>query len=142
MGRTGSSSQLYSTTTPEHSPKALKAAELETKKLAIKAKHTEEFVYHSRTVQELAIGSALTAIGGTGDELQLSKAGSSKEGSGSSSKDKKGRRKKKQTRAAESHRFSRLKATNYGRCKICDNYVYFWGLECTQVSDNSLRREW
>lgn len=46
----------------------------------------------------------------------------------------KSRRKKKMSRAAESHCFQRMKTTNYGRCIICDAYVYFWGFECTQVS--------
>ncbi|OTF79667.1 Rho GTPase activating protein-like protein [Euroglyphus maynei] len=53
--------------------------------------------------------------------------------SGKSKKDKgKSRRKKKMSRAAESHCFQRMKTTNYGRCIICDAYVYFWGFECTQ----------
>nr|XP_046912865.1 rho GTPase-activating protein 29-like isoform X1 [Dermatophagoides farinae] len=53
--------------------------------------------------------------------------------SSKSKKDKgKSRRKKKMSRAAESHSFQRMKTTNYGRCIICDAYVYFWGFECTQ----------
>nr|XP_046912874.1 uncharacterized protein LOC124493805 isoform X2 [Dermatophagoides farinae] len=54
--------------------------------------------------------------------------------SSKSKKDKgKSRRKKKMSRAAESHSFQRMKTTNYGRCIICDAYVYFWGFECTQL---------
>ncbi|XP_017489619.1 PREDICTED: minor histocompatibility protein HA-1-like, partial [Rhagoletis zephyria] len=31
-----------------------------------------------------------------------------------------------------SHSFQRMKTTNYGRCHMCDTYVYFWGCECNQ----------
>ena len=54
------------TSAEAHSPKSAKTIDMETRKLAIKAKQSEEFVYHTQTVQQLAIGSIQTAIGGTG----------------------------------------------------------------------------
>lgn len=43
------------------------------------------------------------------------------------------KRPKKISKAAETHKFTRMKTTNYGRCKICDAYVYFWGYQCKEV---------
>ncbi|XP_054164714.1 rho GTPase-activating protein 45-like [Oppia nitens] len=42
------------------------------------------------------------------------------------------KRPKKISKAAETHKLQRMKTTNYGRCKICDTYVYFWGFQCTE----------
>lgn len=113
---------------PEPSSNSLKTIEMETRKLAIKAKQTEEFAYHTKNVQRIAIETSDSHMNASGDDETPSRGGVTEK----SSKDKSKKQRKKRSRAAESHRFQRMKTTNYGRCKICDAYVYFWGLECNQ----------
>lgn len=123
----------------------MKAVELQTRKLAIKAKETEELAYKTQELVDDTV-NPVNASGGTSKSSKekckcfycLSVAKTVLKYSIAIIAKSSRNRKKKLSRAAESHRFQRMKTTNYGRCKICDAYVYFWGFECSQVSVTNL----